>query len=462
MPNTKYKIRDTKHFDHIRDCGGISEYRLKTNGLTVLIAEERTTPVVCVNVTYRVGSRNEAVGHTGATHLLEHLMFKGSKNFHKGNGKPIDRVLISRGAELNATTWFDRTNYYEVVPREMLADTLAIEADRMRNAFIRERDRAAEMTVVRNEFERGENDPLEALDKAMWATAFQAHPYHHPTIGWRADVENVPIARLKAFYHTFYWPNNATLVLVGDVGSAEVLRLVAKHFGALHRSPRDIPEMYTAEPEQQGERRVRISRAGLTRIVGIAHKVPEGRHEDIAALLLLMWALAGGTASRLVRSLVDTGLASAVLPIYQPLHDPGLFAIYAILTPDTPHADIELRILGEYERIRQCGIRAAELERARARFSAAAALARDGAHALASALNEMIAVGDWTLLMTLEERMREVSVSDIARVARQYLNTDRATVGWFVPKVTQEEGVAAAPSSVHEPLHETSSEKGKM
>ncbi|MDZ4284524.1 MAG: pitrilysin family protein [Patescibacteria group bacterium] len=444
-----------KHFDHIRDCGGISEYRLKTNGLTVLLAKDRTLPVVCINVTYRVGSRNEAVGYTGATHLLEHLMFKGSKRFHKGNGKPIDRLLISRGAELNATTWFDRTNYYEVVPRDMLGEVLAIEADRMQSAFIRESDRAAEMTVVRNEFERGENDPLEALDKAMWATAFQAHPYHHPTIGWRADVENVPIARLKAFYHTFYWPNNATVVLVGDIRAAEALALVTKHFGVLPRSPRDIPEVYTVEPEQQGERRVRVTRAGLTRIVGIAHKVPAALDEDSAALLLLMGVLIGGTASRLVRSLVDPGLVSAVLPLYQPLRDPGLFALYAILTPDTTHTDVESRILGEYERIKSGGVRTSELERAKTRFSAAAALARDGAHALASALNEMIAVGDWTLLVTLEGRMREVSTSDIAQVARHYLNADRATVGWFVPKIVEEEGGIMADLSVHEPLHES-------
>ncbi len=286
----------------MRECGGVTEYRLKANGLTVLLAEERTVPVVCVNVTYRVGSRNEAVGHTGATHLLEHLLFKGSKHFHKGNGKPIDRLLIRRGAELNASTWFDRTNYYEVVPLGTLEDALAIEADRMRFAFLRERDRAAEMTVVRNEFERGENDPLEALDKALWAAAFTAHPYHHPTIGWRADVENVPIERLRAFYRTYYWPNNATLTLVGDLDARSVLNIVARHFGPVPASPHPIPHVYTVEPEQQGERRTIVSRAGEVRIVGIAHKAPEALHQDTPALLLLMELLVGGNASRLSRA----------------------------------------------------------------------------------------------------------------------------------------------------------------
>jgi zinc protease len=445
-------IRD--QFDFIRECGGIVEYRLKPNGLTVLLAEEHTVPVVCVNVTYRVGSRNEAVGHTGATHLLEHLLFKGSKHFNRGNGKHAERLLVTRGAELNASTWFDRTNYYEVVPLTALDEALAVEADRMCNAFIRERDRSPEMPVVRNEFERGENDPLEALDKELWAAAFQAHPYHHPTIGWKSDVENVSIERLRAFYHTYYWPNNATLTLAGDIVVEDALAAVARHFRELRPSPRPIPEVYTEEPEQQGERRVKVSRAGEMRVVAVAHKVPEALHPDTPALLVLEELLVGGTASRLTRALVDTALVSTLIPLYRPLHDPGLFILLAILTPDTPHTDIETKIIAEYERIKKGGIRAAELTRAKARFAAAAALARDGAHMLASVLNEMVAIGDWTLFFTLEKRVQEIGAEEITRVAKQYFVQERSTVGWFVPKRAPSEEVVEVPPSVHEPLHE--------
>ena len=185
-----------KMFNQVKESGGITEYQHKKNGLTVLFLENHNAPVITFMVTYRVGSRNEAIGHTGSTHLLEHLMFKGSEQFNKEEGTAIWNVLQDVGAMINATTWFDRTNYFELLPKKHLQQAVKIEADRMRSAFIRDDDRKSEMTVVRNEFERGENDPWEALDKNIWATAYQAHPYHHSTIGWRSDIENVPTCLL--------------------------------------------------------------------------------------------------------------------------------------------------------------------------------------------------------------------------------------------------------------------------
>ena len=204
------------NYSKIKSSGGISEYLLKTNGLTVLLLEEHSAPVVTFMVTYLVGSRNEALGHTGATHLLEHLMFKGSRNYNKDSGDTIWTLLQNVGARLNATTWLDRTNYFELLPKEHLESAMAVEADRMRYALLRDSDRQPEMTVVRNEFERGENDPWESLEKSMWATAYQAHPYHHSTIGWQSDIEGVSTERLRQFYETYYWPNNATVTVIGD------------------------------------------------------------------------------------------------------------------------------------------------------------------------------------------------------------------------------------------------------
>ena len=225
-----------KMFDQIKESGGITEYRHKDNGLTVLLLENHNAPVITFMVTYRVGSRNEAIGHTGSTHLLEHLMFKGSEQFNKKDGTAIWNVLQDVGAMINATTWFDRTNYFELLPKEHLSQAVKIEADRMRSAFIRDEDRKSEMAVVRNEFERGENDPWEALDKNIWATAYQAHPYHHSTIGWRSDIENVPTGRLKEFYDTFYWPNNATVTVIGDFDKTKTLILLDQQFGSISRS----------------------------------------------------------------------------------------------------------------------------------------------------------------------------------------------------------------------------------
>jgi zinc protease len=264
-------------FSLVRTVGDISEYRLDANGLSVLVMPEHSAPVVTFMVTYRVGSRNEVTGTTGATHLLEHLMFKGSPAFNDAKGNSVKQYLETVGGNYNATTWLDRTNYYAVVGRDQLEGYMAIEADRMRNLWLREDDRRPEMTVVRNEFERGENDPLEALDKEIVAAAFQAHPYHHSTIGWRSDIENVPIEKLKAFYDTFYWPDNATVTVMGDVDPAAALALVRKYYGGYTRAPQPVPQMYTTEPEQTGPRRVTVQRAGEIGLVGLAYKTPEAR-----------------------------------------------------------------------------------------------------------------------------------------------------------------------------------------
>ncbi len=218
-------------FERVDAGNGLEELRLAANGLRVLLMPDQAVPVVAACVVYHVGSRNEAVGHTGATHLLEHLMFKGSRKFNPADGRPIARALERVGAAFNATTWFDRTNYYETLPVEHLELALELEADRMRGALLRGEDLASEMTVVRNEFERGENDPFDVLLKQSFAMAFREHPYHHPTIGWRADIENAAIERLRHFYDTFYHPNNASLVLVGAFDRGEALELIARHYG---------------------------------------------------------------------------------------------------------------------------------------------------------------------------------------------------------------------------------------
>ena len=323
-----------KMFNQIKESGGITEYQHKKNGLTVLFLENYNAPVITFMVTYRVGSRNEAIGHTGSTHLLEHLMFKGSEQFNKEDGTAIWNVLQDVGAMINATTWFDRTNYFELLPKEHLPQAVKIEADRMRSAFIRDDDRKSEMTVVRNEFERGENDPWEALDKNIWATAYQAHPYHHSTIGWRSDIENVPTERLKEFYDTFYWPNNATVTVIGDFDKAKTLVLLDQKFGCISRSPHKIPKMYTTEPIQEGPRRIIVKRAGEMPIIGIAHKTPEGTNKDIYALQILGRILGYGKTSRFYKRFIDTGLAADVNVWSYPLHDNGLFITYLFIAGD--------------------------------------------------------------------------------------------------------------------------------
>ena len=250
----------TEGFEVLAQERGVEELKLASNGLQVLLLPDPSVPVVASCVVYHVGSRNEAVGHTGSTHLLEHLMFKGSRNFNPSEGRPIARVLERVGAYFNATTWFDRTNYFETLPPEDLDLALELEADRMRAALLRPEDLATEMTVVRNEFERGENDPSDVLLKESFAIAFREHPYHHPTIGWRSDIEATSIDRLRAFYNTFYYPDNASLVLVGTFDREAALDLIARHFGPLPRAPQPVPPVVTREPRQEGERRFERAR----------------------------------------------------------------------------------------------------------------------------------------------------------------------------------------------------------
>src|ERR1700730_102191 len=228
-------------FSFVKSFGGIDEYHLDSNGLTVLLVSDHSAPVVPSQVGFWGGSRNEVTGTTGATHTLEHLMFKGSENFNDPKGNSVKQFLERVGGQFNASTAVDRTNYFATVGRENLEGYIAIEADRMRHLWLRETDRQAEMTVVRNEYERGKNDPDRVLGEEVTAAAFQALPYHHPTIGWKSDIEHVSIGKLHDFYDTFYWPNNATVTVVGDVDEAATLGLIKKYYGVYSPSPQPIP-----------------------------------------------------------------------------------------------------------------------------------------------------------------------------------------------------------------------------
>ena len=421
-------------FKHIKSSGGIEEYQLKSNGLKVLMLQDSSTPVATFMVTYHVGSRNEAIGYTGSTHLLEHLMFKGSRNYNKEKGTAIWDELQNIGAQINATTWNDRTNYFEVVPSQYLEKAISIEADRMRYSFLRDEDRQPEMTVVRNEYERGENSPFDVLDKNIWATAYQAHPYHHSTIGWRSDIENVSTERLKDFYNIYYWPNNATATVIGDFNVDSTLSLIEKYFGEHSKSEHEIPKVYTEEPQQEGPRRIVVKRTGQAGITAVAHKTPHGLHNDIHAIHLLGKILCDGKSSRLYQKIVDQGLATSLFMYDFPFKDNGLFITYAFLTPEVSNQKVEEIILDEYNDIINNGVDQEELNRAIAKTRATVAFSRDGSYAVASALNEAIAIGDWEFYTNFLDNIEAVSTENIQLAAKQYLLEDQSTVGWFIPK----------------------------
>ncbi|MGH9801533.1 MAG: M16 family metallopeptidase [Blastocatellia bacterium] len=421
-------------FTKITEYEGITEYKLDQNDLKVLLVPRRAAPVAAFMVVYRVGSRNEAVGHTGSTHLLEHMLFKGTPTYNKKNGTQIAAVLQKQGAVFNADTWFDRTRYYEMLPSDQLELAVHLEADRMRNSFIADEDRQSEMTVVRNELDRGENEPSRILDERVWAMAFREHPYHHPTIGWRSDVEGVPTARLKEFYDTYYHPNNATAIVVGDFDNQAALDLIAKHFEHIPPSPQPIPPMYTTEPAQEGEIRFKLRRSGQLGVVEIAWRIPDARHEDSAALTLLDHILSAGVTSRLYQALVETQLAVDEQAAANQFTDAGLFTIDVTLRPGIEHADAEKAALDVIEKLRTDEIADKELQKAKNLILTQMIYLRDSPFGVISVIGEAEASTGWKMFVDLPKMIEAVTVEDIRRVLNIYFNEDNRTVGWFIPK----------------------------
>ncbi len=420
-------------FTAVENAHGALVFKHKKNDLKVILLPNPINGVAGFQVTYHVGSRDEAVGYTGATHLLEHLMFKGSKNFHKEKKNNIDQ-LENIGALLNATTWLDRTNYFEVLPQQYLPRAIEIEADRMRHAFIREEDRQSEMTVVRNEFEMDENNPSSALHKNLWSMAYLAHPYHHNTIGWLSDIENVSIERLKKFYDTFYWPNNATVTVVGDFDQEAVLQQIDQQFGKIPKSPHQIPEVYTTEPVQQGPRRFEIKRkSSQPACVGVAFKTPKGLSDQHLHIQLISSILQRGRSSRLEKKLVSKGLAMAVFAEDYPNIDEGLFVIYAIPTPNADLSLLEKLILEEVELMKTTEVSQAELDRVKNMINACFIYARGSFFDSLSQINEAIALKDWRYYLDMPKRLEAITPKMLKETANLYLQEDQSTTGHFIP-----------------------------
>jgi zinc protease len=421
-------------FTKIAEYEGITEYKLNSNDLKVLLMPRRAAPVAAFMVVYRVGSRNEAVGHTGATHLLEHMLFKGTPTYNRKAGTQIAATLQKVGAMFNADTWNDRTRYYEMLPSDQLELAVHLEADRMRNSFIADEDRQSEMTVVRNELERGENDPGRILDERVWAAAFREHPYHHPTIGWRSDVEGMSTERLREFYDVYYHPNNATAIVVGDFEEQAALNLIAGHFGPIPRSPKPIPTMYTTEPQQQGEIRFVLRRAGQLGLIEMGWHTPEATHPDNIVLGVMDNVLSAGVTSRLYQALVETQLAVSAQTHAYEFVDPGLFTLTITLRPGMTHEEVEKNALAEIEKLKEELVTDRELQKAKNIILSQMIYLRDSPFGVVSAIAESEAVADWKHYADLPRKIEAVTAEDIQQVARTYFTDDNRTVGWFIPK----------------------------
>lgn len=417
---------------------GIDQYRLKSNGMTILLMPDHTSPVFTFMVVYHVGSRNEAPGNTGSAHLLEHMIFnKSTENFGRANGhKTFQEVLYEAGADFgstNMTTWYDRMNGYSTLPSDKLELAMKIEADRLGRGLILDSERQSEMSVVRNEYEIGENNPWQALWKATVAAAIQAHPYHWSTIGYRSDIEGVTTEKLRDHYKNFFWPNNAEAILVGDFDTEHALALFDREFGAFKASDRPIPQVITVEPPQEGERRTVVTRPGTVGMVMIGYIRPGAKHPDFMPLEVLTSILADGVNSRLYRALVDQGLAANVQANNFTLRDPYPLLVDATLAQGKSHAEVEQAIKAALAEVAAKGVTDEEVKRAQQQIEVAVIRSRDGTYNFASNLGESVASTDWKWFLTYIDNIKAVTAADVQRVARTYLVPEHATVGWFVP-----------------------------
>jgi zinc protease len=421
-------------FEKIDSEGGVTEWRHRANRLTVLTAPTPVAPVVGFGIVYRVGSRHELPGHTGATHILEHLMFKGTEKFNRDNGTEAARELHRVGAFFNATTWLDRTNYFEILPVDRLRLAVDIESDRMRGALVRDSDLESERSVVLNELDAGENDSFDLLMKSSFAIAYLEHPYRHPTIGWRDDVERMQGEVLRGFYDTFYHPDNSTVIVVGDIDEAAALAEVEHGFGGLEPAPGPVPELKIRESEQRGERRFDIHRAGELGNLALSWHIPEGLHQDMPALSVLTQILGDGVTSRLYQRLVESNRCLGVHAYAMELHDPGLFQIFATIAPGTNHGEVEEAIRAEVAAVAKAPPDDGEVARALAQSRTDLAFHHESPGQILGGLTEAVAMGDWRRFVRELELVRSVGAEDLQRVATTYLTDRNLTVGWFVPE----------------------------
>lgn len=428
--------------------GGIYEAMLP-NGMKVLMKESHTSPLMCVSIWYRAGSAQESNGTTGLAHLLEHMMFKGTAKYGKG---VYDRLLEGNGAINNASTWLDRTNYFVVIAADKTDLAMELEADRVRGALFTQQDLDDEMPVVRNEMEKGEDNPYGELSERLGAMAILEHPYHWPTIGWKTDVEAITAEQIHEFYNRYYWPNNATLILVGDLPVQTMLEKAVHHFAPLP-SGGQAPNVVTVEPPQKGERRFLIREAGQNRIVSIAYRVPSRSDADSYAMDVVAGVLGDGKSSRLYRALVESGLATDVSAsnTYW-FRDPYLFSVDITLTEDASVDSVEATVYREIARLQSAPPSDEEVQRAVKQAKVETLFERDDIISTMFAIGEIETCTGWSVYDTYLETLAEVEPADVSAAAAKYLTAIQRTVGFYLPDgqpggswTSNEEGAATTP-----------------
>ncbi len=396
------------------------------NGLRVFVVEDHSTPVAAVQVWYRVGSKNESYGITGASHVLEHMMFR-----FKWKGVDFSQYIDRMGGTDNAFTTRDATAYHEVIPSDRVEEVLRIEAERMRNIPFTGFEE--EVKVVQEERRwRTENRPRGVVWEALYASAFIAHPYRHPIIGWMSDLENLTVEDLKRHYRTYYAPNNAALIVVGDVNAEDVFKWAEKYFGRYEPSP-EIPRVRTREPEQRGRREVVIKKEGFSKYMVLAWHIPEGKHPDIVSLDVLSDYLNSKT-SPLYDKLVKSGLAMSYWVGALSQEHPGLFVVWITLNPQTDYDTVEKVVLSELGRLKEEPVPERHIKRSKKSAVISTINQRESAYGLAISMGwSWIIYGDPEKINTYFKDVAKVDAEGIMSAVKRYIHKDRYTVIKLIP-----------------------------
>ncbi|OGW40275.1 MAG: peptidase M16 [Nitrospirae bacterium GWD2_57_9] len=421
--------------------------KMLSNGLKVLMKEDHRSPVVTFQVWYKVGSRNEKLGKTGMSHVLEHMMFKGTKKY---GPKTFSQTVMRNGGNDNAFTGRDYTAYFENFAADRIDISLELESDRMHNLMLDQSAFQSERDVVKEERRmRTEDDPTSAMVEQMMATAFLAHPYQWPVIGWMADLGNLTLDDLSRHYRTYYAPNNATIVVVGDFDTKALLPKIENYFGSIPRGPA-VPAVGAAEPEQQGERRVTVKRPAELPAVFTGYHAPDIKHGDTYALEVLQSILASGKSSRLYSSLVyDQQIAVYAGGDYDNItNDPNLFYLYAAAMPGRTAGELEKALYAEIDKLKAEPATDQELRKAKNQIESNFIMGQDSIFYQAMLLGQFETVADWKLLEKYVDNIRTVTKEDVMRVAKKYFSEDNRTVGVLVP-VQDPRQAAQKPGTAH-------------
>lgn len=413
------------------DAAQVEEFVLE-NGLKILLLEDHKSPAVTFQVWYRVGARNEKDGKSGLAHFLEHMMFKGTPTT---GPEEYSRIIAKNGGRSNAFTSSDVTVYFATMSRDKIGIEIELEADRMANALLSETYFEAEKKVIQEERRlRTEDNPASALGEVASAVAFTIHPYRRPVVGWMQDIENLTRQDLVDFYKLYYVPNNAFVVVIGDFSTAEILPKIKSAFGKIPRGP-EPPKVNTKEPEQRGERSVILKKEAELPLVLAFYHAPNLKNPDSFALDLLSVVLAGGRSSRLYHELVyQKRLVRGVDADYNGVSiDPMGLSIYAQLLPDIEPPTVEREIERLLETTKTELISERELQKAKNQIEAAFVFAQDSIFGQAMKIGYYEAVGGWRQMNEYLDGIRKVTREDIQRVARQYLDPDRRTLGTLIP-----------------------------